>query len=326
MFLGMSFRCVTGDFDISNVNVLTCPWSIRMGSWSACTWAGFLHRLFRQLKVCPTSVNATYKLQDVPTRCFDQDIAAAYECLAGPTDTRFIRTDVDERADLGMLFDQLLAKSVPSLCSGAIHMEDRSQCPGLRYLCGDFEGTLEAGTWKWFPTQKAYIIHRFCTAKTVLSQQEVLRYAKFVYKFLLSEGIATNGDIACYSDHRSDMEAKKGHRMEKALNTFVGCARCRRREGDHGVDGKVILSLKCCSGCDLVKYCSRGCQRADWKAHRTTCGQEDAGISPKSGKNANASSCAETVSLKRCPFLSLYDARAIAAVSQSFASLVGGSS
>ena len=33
----------------------------------------------------------------------------------------------------------------------------------------------------------------------------------------------------------------------------------------------VTFKLRRCSGCNIVKYCSESCQRADWKNHRVQC-------------------------------------------------------
>ncbi|KAI9016615.1 hypothetical protein DFJ74DRAFT_677811 [Hyaloraphidium curvatum] len=43
------------------------------------------------------------------------------------------------------------------------------------------------------------------------------------------------------------------------------CAHCGRVSGDKA-------ALKKCSGCGLVEYCDRDCQRADWPEHKKICG------------------------------------------------------
>lgn len=43
------------------------------------------------------------------------------------------------------------------------------------------------------------------------------------------------------------------------------CWNCGKEKCD---DGKL---LRVCTGCDEAKYCSRGCQRSDWKAHKKDC-------------------------------------------------------
>jgi hypothetical protein len=48
----------------------------------------------------------------------------------------------------------------------------------------------------------------------------------------------------------------------------VECAVCRRKPGDPGVPA----TLKLCSGCQDVRYCSTECQKKDWKmGHKAVC-------------------------------------------------------
>lgn len=44
------------------------------------------------------------------------------------------------------------------------------------------------------------------------------------------------------------------------------CASCGRAEGEAGV-----AKLKSCSSCHAVRYCSRECQKAHWRAHKAHC-------------------------------------------------------
>merc|ERR1712196_279653 len=42
------------------------------------------------------------------------------------------------------------------------------------------------------------------------------------------------------------------------------CANC-------GIDESEKKTFKKCAGCNLVRYCSKACQRADWKNHKKLC-------------------------------------------------------
>ncbi|PKS11524.1 hypothetical protein jhhlp_003289 [Lomentospora prolificans] len=44
------------------------------------------------------------------------------------------------------------------------------------------------------------------------------------------------------------------------------CNKCKKTASE--------VSLKRCAKCSTTPYCSRDCQKADWKAHRKTCGRE----------------------------------------------------
>ena len=49
-------------------------------------------------------------------------------------------------------------------------------------------------------------------------------------------------------------------------NTILTCHNCRK--GASRADGIV---LKRCSGCRIVSYCSRECQKLDWLQHKMEC-------------------------------------------------------
>lgn len=42
------------------------------------------------------------------------------------------------------------------------------------------------------------------------------------------------------------------------------CAAC-------GKEGAAVGTLLNCSRCKVVRYCSKGCQREDWKRHKKSC-------------------------------------------------------
>lgn len=46
------------------------------------------------------------------------------------------------------------------------------------------------------------------------------------------------------------------------------CATCAKKETELG------QPLQRCSKCSSTRYCSRDCQKADWKDHKKTCGKE----------------------------------------------------
>jgi uncharacterized protein YqgV (UPF0045/DUF77 family) len=50
------------------------------------------------------------------------------------------------------------------------------------------------------------------------------------------------------------------------------CVVCRKTETKIAKDSDEILELlKSCTRCRIVKYCSRSCQRMDFKKHKDVC-------------------------------------------------------
>ncbi|KAJ3068000.1 hypothetical protein HDU98_008814 [Podochytrium sp. JEL0797] len=68
----------------------------------------------------------------------------------------------------------------------------------------------------------------------------------------------------------------------------VDCMGCQKRP-DVGAEGG--KDFQRCGGCQRVRYCSRECQRADWKEHKKVCGVKVAewwGRTPKMSKQERA--------------------------------------
>ena len=64
------------------------------------------------------------------------------------------------------------------------------------------------------------------------------------------------------------------------------CSQCRKAPPE--------VQLKYCAKCHATQYCSRNCQKADWKSHKKNCGNHGPGASD--GGNSNASPSAGRVS------------------------------
>jgi len=74
-----------------------------------------------------------------------------------------------------------------------------------------------------------------------------------------------------------------------ADDTTPKCANCAKTKSDSG------LNLKSCAKCQTTKYCSRECQKADWKKHKKVCASNTASMHgasniPPPGSTATGSS------------------------------------
>ena len=66
----------------------------------------------------------------------------------------------------------------------------------------------------------------------------------------------------------AERQAEKDH-CQNATNKV--CANCQKSQSD------LPASLKRCAKCQIQAYCSRDCQKEDWKAHKKTCASNQQG-------------------------------------------------
>eukprot|EP01084_Bolivina_argentea_P320133 555413_1 len=67
------------------------------------------------------------------------------------------------------------------------------------------------------------------------------------------------------NDHRASQKIKQLHRISRygTLECQI-CLNCNKRE-------KYETEYKLCGKCQIAKYCSRQCQKMDWKQHKIQC-------------------------------------------------------
>lgn len=83
------------------------------------------------------------------------------------------------------------------------------------------------------------------------------------------------------------MEANNKSETTSGAESASCCATCKKSPPQ--------VSLKQCAKClsTTVKYCSRDCQKADWKTHKKTCGKSGQGVRlPTAGPSTAASGIA----------------------------------
>ncbi|KAG5928042.1 hypothetical protein E4U53_002767 [Claviceps sorghi] len=59
------------------------------------------------------------------------------------------------------------------------------------------------------------------------------------------------------------------------------------------------VNIKRCAKCSVTPYCSRDCQKADWKAHRKICGKQTGGTAPAGAASSSSSSASSNLSPPR---------------------------
>ncbi|RUS25644.1 hypothetical protein BC938DRAFT_471847 [Jimgerdemannia flammicorona] len=88
-------------------------------------------------------------------------------------------------------------------------------------------------------------------------------------KFLIRHGasldIADNDGIT----PRSMLKNTGPRVLAAAIKNTMACAACKRSSAEGGG------GLQLCSGCNSVLYCSKECQRADWKTHKLACRKKE---------------------------------------------------
>jgi hypothetical protein len=80
-----------------------------------------------------------------------------------------------------------------------------------------------------------------------------------------ASGVSVGGE-AC--NVAGDVSAATCQQVGCSFTAAIECRACRRAGGEQAGDALLL-----CAGCGGVKYCSRECQRRDWKRHRKICRQ-----------------------------------------------------
>ena len=109
-----------------------------------------------------------------------------------------------------------------------------------------------------------------------IPKKTLAAFMKHVSAFLKDTGL-TFDELCAACPQLREMNATfnawsmRAERASAAVERAFFCANCGRTNGTEGKE------LKKCAGCQLVFYCSRTCQKADWRAgHRETCAGREA--------------------------------------------------
>lgn len=92
-------------------------------------------------------------------------------------------------------------------------------------------------------------------AEWLRESQEALAKA-MIYNTLWQRGESTEFKVETGTVDEADMIS-------------TGIEKCRYCSNTTGEEGKTLLR---CTRCRFAMYCSRECQKADWKAHKILCG------------------------------------------------------
>ena len=137
-----------------------------------------------------------------------------------------------------------------------------------RAIAEDTMANLEARMKKVLANAAA-VVHLVLSGRLSLSQREdfdtnlveLTLIRERLYEEPLQYVEAPNLGIATHHSIEEAAAALKASGSTSAKRQAVGCQMCGKVGADHKVCGK----------CKSVVYCSKECQKLDWKKHKTVC-------------------------------------------------------
>ena len=82
-------------------------------------------------------------------------------------------------------------------------------------------------------------------------------------------------DLSSIVDPESDRPSQRQEQNDVEESVSEACAGCKKPQSE------LTIPLKRCAKCQTQRYCSRECQKADWKVHKKVCASNQQNNKPK---------------------------------------------
>ncbi|KAJ7494001.1 hypothetical protein FB451DRAFT_1491593 [Mycena latifolia] len=229
------------------------------------------------LRGCNQEIDATSK---VLLEAEGLLVGLAIEQLDGGFEAAWTALEVERKQDLGV--DGLVRAAFK------VREESRFDCPEMSLF-----GLIDDGEYNLINLLKAIIAHDptgnlRVKSLYLFSHPEVEREYGYIHKPNIPEGLRAFGYLRIIQRNLYIVQAligvleayagkpapKVSAAEERAAKEGTACYSCGAVSTEDGV------TLRKCSGCKLVSYCSSECQKKDWRDHKKLCRSQPVKFDP----------------------------------------------